>query len=118
MKKFYSILACCLMLCACASSDKEDINLPSDILILTPFPIKAVFKTIESRFNTQIQIILNNIYYQNKIIKAYENFIKTKDHRTVSAKPSDDVIYIYPLFVLISRRICRLLEGIFNYTKE
>ncbi len=79
--------------------NKNDINLPSDILILTPFPVKAVFKTIESRFNTQIQVILNNEYYQNKIIKAYENFIRTKDYNNILIKDQiEHLRYYYDLF--------------------
>ncbi len=47
--------------------NKEDINLPSDILILTLFPKKSIFSTIEQQLNSTIIEILHNNKYQQKI---------------------------------------------------
>ena len=47
--------------------NKEDINLPSDILILTLFPKKSIFSTIQQQLNSTIIEILHNNKYQQKI---------------------------------------------------
>ena len=57
--------------------NKEDINLQSDILILTLFPKKSIFSTIEQQLNSTIIEILHN---NTKNINAYENYKKTKDY--------------------------------------
>lgn len=63
--------------------NKEDINLPSDILIVVPFPKKDIYSSLEQYLNIKIKDLLHNKNYQNKIINAFDYLKKTNDYNNI-----------------------------------
>ena len=108
MKKFYSILACCLMLCACASSDKEDINLPAEDLYNRAYEnLEATkykkaaeqFERLEtqhpySKWAVKAKLMAAYAYYKNE---SYDDAIMAADRFLKYHPGNKDADYAYYL---------------------